>query len=126
MLLKGNKAELAGKETIDGKEAYKIKLTLSTGKEITYFVDTKTYLLIQTKQMRAGMNSNEGEREVVTNYSDYKPVDGIMFPHTISNPGEGPGAGSMTFNKIELNKPIDESQYSLLLKIKILSNKLLF
>ncbi len=74
-------------------------------------MDTKTYLVIQTKQMRPGMSGNGGEREVITNYTDYKPVDGILFPHTISNPGEGPGAGSMTIDKIELNKSIDESQY---------------
>ncbi|MEJ7671955.1 MAG: hypothetical protein WKF59_04440 [Chitinophagaceae bacterium] len=33
-IAKGNKAELQEKEIIDGKEAYKIKITLSTGKEI--------------------------------------------------------------------------------------------
>jgi len=113
---KGNKAELQGKENVDGKEAYKIKLTLNTGKEVTFFIDTKTNLLIQTKQMAAAMGgrgaANTGqEREVVTNYSDYQPVDGILFPHTISNPGSGPMGGSTTFDKIELNKNIEESQY---------------
>lgn len=113
---KGNKAELQGKETVDGKEAYKIRLTLNTGKEITYFIDTKTNLLIQTKQMAPAMGGrgtgNESqEREVVTNFSDYQPVDGILFPHTISNPGSGPMGGSTTFDKIELNKTIEENQY---------------
>ena len=108
---KGNKAELAGKETVDGKEAYKIKLTLSTGEHITYFVDTRDYLLIQTKQMRAGISGDGSESEIVTNYTDYKLVDGITFAHTISNPGDGPGGGSMTFDKIEVNKPVEESWY---------------
>ncbi|MEO6454323.1 MAG: hypothetical protein ABIN97_09635, partial [Ginsengibacter sp.] len=107
---KGYKAELAGKENIDGKDAYKIKLIVSAGKEITYFVDTENYLVIQTRQMRTGMGGNEEEREVITNYADYKPVDGIMFPHTVSNPGEGLVAGAITFDKIELNKPIEESE----------------
>ncbi|MEO6674973.1 MAG: hypothetical protein ABIN93_16200, partial [Ginsengibacter sp.] len=108
---KGYKVELAGKENIDGKDAYKIKLTLNTGNEIIYFLDTKTYLLIQAKQARAGMDDNTGEREVVTNYADYYPVDGILFPGTISNPGNDPGSGTITFNKIELNKTIEESQF---------------
>ncbi|MEP6594389.1 MAG: hypothetical protein ABJA71_00520 [Ginsengibacter sp.] len=113
---KGNKAGLVGKEDVDGKEAYKIKLTLSTGKEIIYLIDTETNLLLQTKQMTASLSKSaneneESEREVVTNFSDYKPVDGIMFPHKISNPGNGHGSGSITFNKIELNKPVDESLY---------------
>lgn len=54
-IAKGNKAELQGKETIDGKEAYKVKLTLATGKDVTYYFDTKTNLLVQTKQMTPGM-----------------------------------------------------------------------
>lgn len=113
---KGNKAELAGKEDVDGNEAYKIKLTLAAGKEITYYIDTKTNLLIQTKQMSAGIgargNANGGqEKEVVTNYSDYKAVDGIMFAHTMSTAGSGPAVGSMTFDKIELNPKIEDSQF---------------
>jgi len=35
---KGHKAERQGKESIDGRETYKIKLTLSNGKEISYFI----------------------------------------------------------------------------------------
>ncbi len=51
------------------------------------------------------------EKEVITNYADYKPVDGVLFPHTVSNPGDGPVAGSVTFTNIEVNKAVDESQY---------------
>jgi hypothetical protein len=109
---KGNKAELVGKEDIDGRQAYKVKLTLGTGKEIIYYFDTRTNLLFQSRQIRDRIAGNENdEKELITNYSDYIAVDGIMFPHTISNPGTGPGAGSITFSKIELNKAIDEIQY---------------
>ena len=107
---KGNKAELEGKETIDGKDAYKIKMTLSTGKDVTYYIDTKTNLLIQSRQMSAARGNNPPQ-EIITNYSDYKVFDGIMFPQTIANPGGGMMAGSTTFDTIVVNKPIDESQY---------------
>ncbi len=106
---KGNKVELQGKENIDGKEAYKIKLTLADGKQATYYIDIKTDLLIQAKQMRKDMTGKE--TEVITNYSDYKSFDGIMFPQTIASPGNGMTAGSTTFDTIVLNKVIDESQY---------------
>jgi hypothetical protein len=113
---KGNKAELLGKETIDGKDAYKVKLTTGTGKEINYFIDTKTNLVIQIRQMAGAMGGQRGsanaqEKEVITDFSDYSAVDGILFPHTVSNPGSGPMGGSTTFDKIELNKPVDESLY---------------
>ena len=106
---KGNKAELQGKETIDGKEAYKIKLTTADGRETFLYIDTKTNLLIQTKQTRTGQNGKSVD--IITNYSDYKSFDGIMFTQTIANPGAGMMGGSTTFDTIVVNKPIDESQY---------------
>ena len=48
---KGYKAALKGKDTVSGKEAYKIQLTNAAGKDITYYIDTKTNLLMQTRQM---------------------------------------------------------------------------
>ena len=110
---KGNNVQYVGKEDIDGKETYKIKLTLSTGKDILYYFEIKTDLLVQTRQIRAGIGENENEEtEVITHYSNYLPVDGILFPHTVNTTGSGVGDGLTTYKKIELNKPIDKSQYT--------------
>jgi hypothetical protein len=113
---KGNKVVLIGKEDVEGRQAYKIKLTLNTGKEIIYFIDTKTHLIIQAKQMTVGIYSTgdvnaEQERELITNFSDYRYINGVLFPFKVSNPGSSPGGGSITFTKIELNKTIDKSQF---------------
>jgi hypothetical protein len=114
--IKGHKAVLAGKEDVNGREAYKIKLTLNKGKEIFYLINKETSLLLQTRQMVPALDKNgneiEGsEKELITDFSDYKSVDGILFPHKISNPGNGLTSGSITFSKIELNKPVDENLY---------------
>jgi hypothetical protein len=109
-LEKGNKAELQEKETVDGKDAYKIKLTSSTGKAVTYYIDTKSFLLLQSKQLNSAMG-NGVPQEVVTNYSDYTLIDGIMFPQTIANPGGGMNGGSTTFDIIVVNKTISDDQY---------------
>ena len=109
---KGYKASLQGKETINSKEAWKIQLTNDAGKNITFYIDTKTNLLIQSKQMMEGGGpNNNGPTEVITDYSDYKDVDGVMFPQTVTTEGTGMGAGAMTFDKIEINKPVDEKLY---------------
>jgi hypothetical protein len=109
-IAKGNKAELQGKETINGKETHKIKMTLNSGKEVIFFIDTQTSLLLQSRQMSAAMGNN-APQEMITNYSDYKSIDGIMFPQTINNPGSGVTGGSTTFDTIIINKTIDESQF---------------
>ena len=106
---KGHKAELQGKEIVDGKEAYKIKMTLHNNKEILYYIDKETSLLVQAKHMF----TNDSSEEVITNYSDYKLFDGVLFPQTISNPGNDIMTGTTTFDTIVINKPIDESEYKI-------------
>ncbi len=107
---KGYKATLNGKDTINGKEAYKIILTDTGGKESTYYIDTNTNLLIQMRMMSAG-GRNAGPQEIITDFSDYKDVNGVMFPQTITTEGSGMGSGSMTFDKIEVNIPVDDALY---------------
>ena len=106
---KGHKAELIGKETIEGNECYKIKLTTKAGKEIMYWIDSKTYLVNQSSQ-KGGMGGGRGaDTDLIFTYKDYKAVDGIQFAYSVISTGGF--SGTMTFEKIELNKPVDEKLY---------------
>ena len=121
---KGHKAELIGKDTSNGNLAYKIKLTTKAGKEINYWIDATTYLLVQSSAKGGAMFGGGGRRagagagepaEVITLYKDYKDVGGVQFPHTIemkTNGGEGRGGGGTTFDLIEVNKPVDAKLYN--------------
>ena len=116
--LKGHKAELIGKEDVEGIPCYKIKVTLSNGTESNYFIDTKSYLLNRITHNGGlfGGNRGKGDAEISTDYSDYKEVEGILFAHTLTiRPSSGSAnsqaAGGTTFDKIELNKPVDEKLY---------------
>jgi hypothetical protein len=110
---KGYKATLLGKDTVNNREAWKIQLTNNSGKDETFYIDTKSNLLLQTRQMMQGdsKRNNGGSNEIITDYSDYKDVDGVMFPQTITTEGSGMGSGAMTFDKIEVNQPVDEKLY---------------
>lgn len=110
---KGYKAVLQGKDTANGKETWKILLTSNTGKEETFFIDTASHLLVQTKQTIQGdsRRNNGAPTEVITDYSDYKDFDGVMFPQTVTTEGTGMGAGAMIFEKIVINPTVDEKMY---------------
>ena len=108
---KGHKAELTGKETVDGKECFKIKLTTKEGRELNFFVDTKTYYINRMTFKGRGRPAQGGgaaeEVEVGINYSNYdKTSDGYMFPFT-----QTLGANAMTFEKIEVNPKVDDKLY---------------
>ncbi len=109
---KGHKAELLGKDSVNGITCFKIKLTTNAGKEILYWLDAGTYLLYQSSQKTAGRRQG-GEVETFTIYTDYKAVDGIQIAHTIEtkSAGGGVGNGTATFDKVELNKPVDPKLY---------------
>jgi hypothetical protein len=101
---KGHKVEYIGKETVDGKECHKIKFINKTGSESTEFFDAGTKLMVKSVTKVSAMGQ---DMEMETAVSDYKAVDGIMFPYATSNM-----QGSAAFTKIEVNKPVDEKLYT--------------
>ena len=114
---KGSKVELAGKEQVDGKEAFKIKLTTSKGKERNYFIDAASYYLVKETFMsnrergRGGSGGNAGTpstgpTEVTVTFDNFqKTPEGFVFPFTISSSGMGP---KLNLEKIEINPAVDE------------------
>lgn len=113
---KGHTAELLGKESVDGAECYKIKLTPKTGTPITYYIDAKNwYVVMETRTGGGGFGGGQrqggasGDNTVNIKYSNYqKTEDGYVFPFTVSTGGQGT---AMTFEKIEVNKPVDAKLY---------------
>ena len=120
---KGSKAEYLGKETIDGKECFKIKLTMQDGREQNYFLDASNYYInrVSYKPVGGGGGGRPGggggggmqrdpNAEVVINYSNYeKTSDGFVFAFTTTMAG-GFG-GSMTYETIEVNSKIDSNKF---------------
>ncbi len=113
---KGSTVELQGKEQVGDAEAYKIKLTPKTGNEVIYFIDAKTWYLIRETRKGGAMMGGGGrggqqgnaDQTVNIDYSNYQKNDaGFIFPYTVRF-GQG---GSMNYEKIEVNKPIDQKLY---------------
>lgn len=102
---KGTQLELQGKETTEGVECYKIKATFKSGSVNTYYIDAKTNYLIKTSSIQKIQGE---EKEQATVYSNYKKTpEGYTFAHTIVTTN-----GELNFEKIEVNKPVDEKLFS--------------
>ena len=106
---KGHTAELMGKETVEGSECYKIKLTEKNGDITWYYFDTETFLGAKQEAKRT-MSGVEVENETVI--GGWKAVDGVMYPHSIDAGQKGhPQRQKMTIEKIEVNVPIDDARF---------------
>lgn len=102
---KGHKVEYLGKEDFEGTECFKLKAMLKGGSELTMFIDPSNYYIIKqvVKSKAAGQ-----EAEQVQTFSNFqKTPEGVVF--AFDQTGFGPG--EISFTKIEINKPIDETKY---------------
>lgn len=115
---KGYTAELLGKETIDGTETFKIKLTKEPitvdGKKEEniefYFFDTENFVPIAIhSEVKSGQA--KGMISVVT-MSDYDEVDGLYFPFSMSQGIKGQAGAPITIDKIELNPTVDAKEFA--------------
>ena len=106
---KGNQIEVAGKENIEEKPAYKLKLTDRNGDVSYFFFDATTYLLLEWQGTR-----KMGDHEVpwVSYFRDFREVKGLKYPFLIE--AEEPGTENtqkIIADRIEVNVPIDEARF---------------
>ncbi len=110
---KGYAVELIGKETVDGTETFKIKLTkdpvLVNGESVPsithYYFDTENFvpIIVETE-------INEGEMKgkiVKSSISDYQEVNGVYFPFTVGSEFQ-----TMNFKEIKLNPEVDTAVFA--------------
>jgi hypothetical protein len=108
---KGHQLELVGTESVDGADAWKLKLTRKNGNVDYMYLDKETGLEVKTESKRT-INGTEVESEA--KMSDYKEVDGITIPFTISSGVKGgpeQQQQKVVMDKIELNVPVADSSF---------------
>lgn len=115
---KGYKVELEGKETIEGTECFKVKLTKKPqkveGKDeenvVTYFFDAQNYVPIMSRTMvKKGPMKGMAQESL---FSDYQDINGLVFPFTISYRMNGQTGQSITMEKIETNVSLDPKEFA--------------
>ena len=107
---KGNTVEFLGHDVVDGDDALRLKATLKDGDIIYYYLDPDTYLEIR-KEIQEFIRGSV--RESVIELGSYKPVAGVMYPHSIAQGTKAnPGAQTTTVEKIEVNIPIDKADFA--------------
>lgn len=109
---KDNRIEYLGHDTVDGDDAYRIKVTLANGDIIYYYLDPDTYIEIRTEKLQFIRGS---VRESFVNLGSYKLVDGVYFPFSIEQGSkQSPGdVMTVTLDKIEANVPIKAADFKM-------------
>jgi outer membrane lipoprotein-sorting protein len=114
---KGNTVEYLGHDTVDGDDALRLKVTLKNGDIVYYDLDPDTFLEIRRESQEFIRGS---VKEQVTEFGSYKPVDGVMYPFSMSIwPKNDPTQMlTVTFEKVEVNAPLAESLFAVPASLK--------
>jgi hypothetical protein len=111
--------ETVGDTTFEGKPCYKVKVTTTWGEDYTEFFEKETGLQIGGIRNQA---SPQGNIEVVTTSSDWRPVDGVLMPFKSVQNVMGMQQIVTTFTSVETSSPPD-SVFALPPEIKALTGK---
>ena len=107
---KGHVVELVGKEAVEGTDAYKLKVTKKGGGVTHLFLDADSFLELKSETKRTVRGT---EQEVVAVSGDYKDVGGLMMAHSFQFGAKGGQMLSMTFEKVEINVPVEDSRFKM-------------
>jgi predicted Zn-dependent peptidase len=103
----GVKRNLTGIESLSGKDAYKVELTLPGGTKIMEFYDVASKLKVK---QTSSQETPDGPVTQSSEFTDYKEVNGVKFPHTITLM-IGPQEIKMMVQSIEVNKNLPDSLF---------------
>ncbi|MEZ4945312.1 MAG: insulinase family protein [Cyclobacteriaceae bacterium] len=108
LVLEGVSAKLIAIEKVDGKDAYAISYTLTSGGTSTYYYDIQTGLKLRQTE---NLQTPQGTMVAVTTYSDYKEVEGVKFPQKIAQQ-QGPMSFTFELEDIQINSEVKDALFS--------------
>ena len=79
---RGTSAQLTGKESVGGRDAYVVVFDPASGSQVRNYIDAESYLPVKTV-MKVDIPQLGQEVEQTTEFFDYKDVDGIKIPFRI-------------------------------------------
>ncbi|PKL83524.1 MAG: peptidase M16 [Ignavibacteriae bacterium HGW-Ignavibacteriae-3] len=97
------KTELAGMETLNGKDAYRIVFTFPSGKKSTSYYDLNSGLMVRTIAEGAGASQT-------IDFDDYREVQGVKYPFKMSV-ATPQGTIDLITSSIEVNTNLADSLF---------------
>jgi hypothetical protein len=108
---RGHTVELLGREPVQGRDAFKLKVNLPGGAVRWLYLDAKTGLEVKVDALRRVGGS---ERRVETFYHDWRAVEGLLIPRRYETRTEGAKeAYLLTVETVHVNPPLDDARFTM-------------
>jgi outer membrane lipoprotein-sorting protein len=108
---KGTKVDLAGMEKVEGKDAYKLKVTPKTGDAQYVWVDAQSFLDVKVSGTPRRM---DGKLHNVAIYQrDFRNVQGLMVPFVLETAVDGyRDTHKVMIEKVAVNPKLEDSLFA--------------
>jgi outer membrane lipoprotein-sorting protein len=108
---KGTRVELQGMEAVEGKNAYKLRLTLKSGQKLNLWVDASSFLELKIDGEPRKLDGRL--HKVAIYYRDYKSARGLTFPHVLETAVEGvKETHKMSIQSVLVNPPLADNLFA--------------
>ena len=103
-------AEVTGTAKVGGEDVYVVKFTPEKASEFTYYISQKTFLPLE--KMSVIVSSTSSQKIPITQtFSDYRAVDGVMFPFKTVSVSPSMGDVVTYLKEIKHNISIDDAKF---------------
>jgi hypothetical protein len=108
-IAKGNLIELVGRVPVEGRPAWKLKVTLPGGDVQYDYLDAESWLEVKWE----GSVRNAGRPQAIqTMFRDYRPVNGVMVPWLMDSSTPGTSyTQRIVFDSVAVDQPIDDARF---------------
>ncbi|HWJ35194.1 MAG TPA: hypothetical protein VNR70_08005 [Steroidobacteraceae bacterium] len=108
---KGTQVELAGVEPVEGRAAYKLKLTMKNGDPQNIWIDAQSFLDVKAEGTPRRMDGKM--RKVFVMQRDFRSVQGLMIPFVSETAVEGfPQTHALTLETAVVNRALDDARFT--------------
>jgi outer membrane lipoprotein-sorting protein len=108
---KGTKVALEAVEPVEGRDAYKLKLTMKNGDLQHIWIDAQSFLDVKIEGSPRRM---DGKMRTVWVYQrDFRSVDGVTVPFVLETAVDGfPNTHKIVIEKVALNPKLDDRLFT--------------
>jgi hypothetical protein len=108
---KGTKVALEKIEAVEGHDAYKLKLTMKSGKVQHIWIDAQTFLDVKIDGIPRRMDGRM--HNVYVYQRDFRSVQGLMMPFVLETTVDGyPDTHKMLIEKVAVNPKLDDARFA--------------
>ncbi|MGH8262567.1 MAG: outer membrane lipoprotein-sorting protein [Steroidobacteraceae bacterium] len=108
---KGTKVELESVEQVEGRDAYKLKLTLKNQRVLREWIDAQTFLEVKIEGTPRKLDGKPHSVSIFMR--DYRNVNGLQIPHLLETVVQGvKRTEKIEIEKVVVNARLDESRFS--------------